>query len=212
MPVRAPSANGARPPLQAPMTNSALPLEPRPLPPLPSPPRDDVLTAAFWNFHSRPRSANCPGERAGGAERARARESSVTPGGGRARPLLRVRPREEVEEGGRIWNQPMTTLVEIWIAAQPGKGEGRARREGCGPCSSEEKTEVERGQNGREGCCIPAPTGVSFGFLQPLSRHRRRPSRASRFHIPAFRSCHALRLGLAPKGRGEVSDPWALLV
>lgn len=80
-PSRPPQPMGARRPVRVPMSDSALPLTPRPLPPRPTPPRDDALTAAFWNFHSRPRSANCPGERAGGAERARARESSVTPAG-----------------------------------------------------------------------------------------------------------------------------------
>ena len=72
--------------------------------PQPAPPRDDTLTAAFWNFHSRPRSPNGPGEREGGAEGARARESSVTPGGGlrwggRARLLLRMRPQKAQAEG-----------------------------------------------------------------------------------------------------------------
>lgn len=143
---------GARLPQQAPMTNSTLPLRPRPSPPHPTPPRDDALTAAFWNFHSRPRPPNGPGERAGGAERARARESSVTPGGvergeeesrreggggGRggasnsahapSRAQARGTEGEGGRGGGRTRNQPMTAApAEIWIEAEYGKGERKA--------------------------------------------------------------------------------------
>lgn len=121
---------GARLPQQAPMTNSALPLRPRPFPPHLTPPRDDALTAAFWNFHSRPRPPNGPGERAGGAEGARARESSVTPGRkGRRGPgrhsylcacalgsAGKGNGRRGRKGRGRTWNQPMTAaLAEIWI-------------------------------------------------------------------------------------------------
>lgn len=108
LPLRLPRPIDARLPLQDPITSPAPLLGPRPLPHPPhrAPPRDNALTAAFWNFQARPRSPDGSGEREGGAQTARARESSVTPGGGGERPPLRMRPQlARAGGGGKRWKK-----------------------------------------------------------------------------------------------------------
>lgn len=82
MPITALSANGRAATSASPNDEPGSTFRASPLPPQPAPPSDDALTAAFWNFHSRPRCPKGPGEREGGADGARARESSVTSGAG----------------------------------------------------------------------------------------------------------------------------------
>nr|XP_055161262.1 translation initiation factor IF-2-like [Nyctereutes procyonoides] len=205
---------GARPPRRAPMTTPAPAPGLAPSRPHPTPPRDDALTAAFWNFHSRPRAPNGPGEREGGAERARARESSVTSGGGggarggegegrRPRPLLRRRRRKRAREGpeggggrgaGSVrasqWQRPWPPAGS---AADPGGG--RTRRPGREGGSGTRTKWPRR-------LCAPPPLGVARGPRGPRGAHV--PA------SPAWCFGPGVRAGAGGAGAGAGTGPGAL--